>query len=228
MSHPSRRRLLKSAAGGLALVSVPGFLQACAKTGTVGAVTAALPANPFLAWFGIDAPLIQRVLTELGAQGADHGELYFQHTRSSYIAMEDGADRSRLHLASSKACRPPRRGRRPGRLRLHRGPHRGRRCSMRPAPRRRSPQGGTPQRTTRQNLTSAAPSATGMQLVRALGPRSASTSKLDLHPATGRGRSRAEQGPVASRRSTAPHGRLRGAGAGGRHGAATWSSTNGP
>jgi len=49
-----------------------------------------MPHDPFLSWFGIDHGVIRRVLTVLGARGADHGELYFQHDRSSHIAMRDG------------------------------------------------------------------------------------------------------------------------------------------
>ena len=67
-----------------------GFLASCAKDGAVAAATGELPTDPFLAWFGIDAGVVRRVLAELGHRGADHGELYFQHSRSSSITMEDG------------------------------------------------------------------------------------------------------------------------------------------
>jgi TldD protein len=70
---------------------MPGFLTGCAKPSDVAALAnAPLPSNPFLAWFGIDEALISRVMSELTARGADHADLYFQHTRSNVIAMEDG------------------------------------------------------------------------------------------------------------------------------------------
>jgi len=61
-----------------------------AKDGALSAATGQMPTDPFLTWFGIDAAVIQRVLAELGRNGADHGELFFQHSRSSSLAMEDG------------------------------------------------------------------------------------------------------------------------------------------
>ena len=91
MIRPSRRQLLGSAAGGIAVLSMPSFLAACVRDkGIVASAAAPLPEDPFLTWFGVDRPLISRVLAELGSRGADHGELYFQHTRSTRISMEDG------------------------------------------------------------------------------------------------------------------------------------------
>ncbi len=90
MSRPTRRRLLQTTAGGFATLTMPGFLAACAKDAAVSAASGPMPTDPFLAWFGIDADVIRRVLAELGRRGADHGELYFQHARSSSLLMEDG------------------------------------------------------------------------------------------------------------------------------------------
>ncbi|MEN0067435.1 MAG: TldD/PmbA family protein [Myxococcota bacterium] len=90
MSEPTRRRVLQVTAGGFAALSMPGFLAACAKDGPISSANGPLPTDPFLAWFGIDADMIRRVLAELGSRGADHGELFFQHSRSSSLSMEDG------------------------------------------------------------------------------------------------------------------------------------------
>ena len=90
MQVPTRRGVLRSAAAGMAVVSMPGFLASCAKEGPVAAATTPLPEDPFLAWFGIDRALLQRVLAALGSRGATHGEVYLQHSRSSWLAMEDG------------------------------------------------------------------------------------------------------------------------------------------
>ena len=87
----TRRNFLHGAAAGTALLSMPGFLVGCAKTGAATAAAGGpLPTNPFLSWFGIDEAVIRRVMAELTARGADHADLYFQHTRSNVIAMEDG------------------------------------------------------------------------------------------------------------------------------------------
>ena len=53
MNEWSRRRFLKTTAGGAALVTLPSFLASCTKPGEVESlVNGALPANPFLSWFG--------------------------------------------------------------------------------------------------------------------------------------------------------------------------------
>jgi TldD protein len=86
-----RRRFLAGSALGLGSLSLTGFLGGCAKT-VPAAVDplAELPTDPFLEWFGLDAAKIRTVLTELGARGADFGELYFQHRRDTSVRMEDG------------------------------------------------------------------------------------------------------------------------------------------
>ncbi len=75
-------------------MSAPAFLLGCghrpAEHATRAPGVAATPDNPFLAWFAVDEARLRRVLAELGARGADHGELYFQHVRSNSITMEDG------------------------------------------------------------------------------------------------------------------------------------------
>jgi len=79
---------------GTAMLTAPAFLVGCgsrpARTATVAPAATAAPDNPFLEWFAIDEARLRRVLAELGARGADRGELYFQHTRSNSISMEDG------------------------------------------------------------------------------------------------------------------------------------------
>jgi TldD protein len=87
---------LGSAAGALAVLSVPPLLAGCLHprateglpTGLVGGAPTAEDA--FLALFAVDRGVLQRVLAELGARGASYGELYFQHLRNTRIASEDG------------------------------------------------------------------------------------------------------------------------------------------
>ena len=49
-----------------------------------------LQIHPFAHWFGIDEGVAQRVLTEVMGRGADFADLYFQHTRSTSLSLEDG------------------------------------------------------------------------------------------------------------------------------------------
>jgi TldD protein len=82
-----RRAFLGGVAGTTALLTVPGALAGCAKQGLVAAP---LPANPFFDWFGVDEAMLSRLMSELTANGADAADLFFQHTRSSGITLEDG------------------------------------------------------------------------------------------------------------------------------------------
>ena len=87
----SRRRFLQT---GTAVLSAPSFLVGCgsrpAHQATVAPAVAATPDDPFLEWFSLDEARLRRVLAELGARGADHAELYFQHSRHNSISLEDG------------------------------------------------------------------------------------------------------------------------------------------
>ena len=87
----TRRGVLRGSAAGLAALSMPGFLASCAKQDVQATLSSGgTPDNPFQQWFGIDEATIRRVMTELSSRGADHADLYFQHTRSNSIRLEDG------------------------------------------------------------------------------------------------------------------------------------------
>ncbi len=84
----SRRQVL--AAGGV-LVTAPSFLACAPKQAQPQALgSALLPNDPFLSWFGIDPATLRTVMAELTSRGADHADLYFQHTRSTSLRLEDG------------------------------------------------------------------------------------------------------------------------------------------
>jgi TldD protein len=83
----NRRHFLATGSAGLATLTLPAFLRG---EPLATDLTRPAPTNPFLDWFGIDAPLIRRVMAELTANGADFADLYFQHRRSNQILMQDG------------------------------------------------------------------------------------------------------------------------------------------
>ncbi|HEY5925679.1 MAG TPA: TldD/PmbA family protein [Kofleriaceae bacterium] len=85
----NRRRFLHAAGAGTALLTMPQFLAGCAKNGASTLPTNP-PANPFLAWFGVDEAMLRRVMAELTSRGATHADAYFQHARNNTIVMEDG------------------------------------------------------------------------------------------------------------------------------------------
>jgi TldD protein len=75
---------------------VPGFLAGCARGQVTGPhakaadPTAALPEDPFGDWFAIDEEVVRKVMAELGSRGADHADLYLQHSRSNSLTFRDG------------------------------------------------------------------------------------------------------------------------------------------
>ncbi len=68
---------------------MPTFLAGCAKNGAA-TLPGPTPENPFFAWFGVDEAMLRRVMGELTSRGATHADIYFQHTRTNSIVMEDG------------------------------------------------------------------------------------------------------------------------------------------
>jgi len=84
-----RREFLGHVAAGSAVLSVPGFLAGCGVQQAT-AVAVKPPANPFMDWFGVDQTTVARVMSELAANGGDAADLYFQHSRSNSLALEDG------------------------------------------------------------------------------------------------------------------------------------------
>ncbi len=84
-----RRRFLHAAGAGTALLTMPQFLAGCGKQ-AAATLPGNPPANPFMAWFGVDEAMLRRVMAELTSRGATHAEAYFQHARNNTIAMEDG------------------------------------------------------------------------------------------------------------------------------------------
>lgn len=84
-----RRTFLGHMAAGSAVLTVPAFLNGCAVQQAT-AVAEPMPENPFMDWFGMDQATVARVMSELSANGADAADLYFQHSRSNSLSLEDG------------------------------------------------------------------------------------------------------------------------------------------
>jgi TldD protein len=84
-----RRDFLGHMAAGSAILTMPAFLQGCGVQ-TATAISGATPENPFMTWFGVDQATTARVMSELTASGADTADLYFQHSRTNSLTLEDG------------------------------------------------------------------------------------------------------------------------------------------
>ena len=90
-TRPTRRRVLQGGAAGAVALTLPSFLGGCATTrAAVTAVDPEPPANPFLAHFGVDEALIQRILGVAMSRGGDHADLFFEHKLTRGFALEDG------------------------------------------------------------------------------------------------------------------------------------------
>lgn len=81
-----RRDFLTSTLAGGVMLTMPAFLRAAPLASRMGG---SVPDNPFMNWFGVDEAVIRRVMRELAANGADDADLYFQHSRTNSINMED-------------------------------------------------------------------------------------------------------------------------------------------
>ncbi len=91
MTPMSRRALLHTAAAGAATVTLPRFLAGCAHPSAPSAASLAPSADDHLRQaYGIDAAVVGRVMSALSARGADFADLYFQHSRTTSVSLEDG------------------------------------------------------------------------------------------------------------------------------------------
>ena len=84
-----RRDFRSTFAAGSAVVTMPGFLAGCGVQ-SARAIARQAPQNPFMEWFGVDQATVARVMSELTARGADAADVYFQHSRSNRLTLEDG------------------------------------------------------------------------------------------------------------------------------------------
>ena len=84
-----RREFLGRMAAGSAVLSMPAFLSGCGVQQAT-AIADQVPDNPFMDWFGVDEATTARVMAELTANGADAADLYFQHSRTNFLTLEDG------------------------------------------------------------------------------------------------------------------------------------------
>jgi len=84
-----RRQFLGHMAASGAVLTMPTFLQGCGVQNAT-AVSQATPENPFMVWFGVDQATAARVMSELTLRGADAADLYFQHSRTNMLTLEDG------------------------------------------------------------------------------------------------------------------------------------------
>jgi TldD protein len=85
MEHLSRRKFMKTAAGATAAIVAAPLL----KAHWLGLARAEVP-DYFQNEFGATDELCQKVLAKALSKGGDFADLYFEHTISNYLILEDG------------------------------------------------------------------------------------------------------------------------------------------
>ena len=85
MLDMSRRDFVKLTGTGLALATVPGFLQ----SGFAGVAPAGNPYTFYFNRFGIDENMVRKVMAEALYYGGDYCDLFFQNELSNSIALQD-------------------------------------------------------------------------------------------------------------------------------------------
>ena len=93
----TRRKLLQTGAAGAGIVIVPGYVLGCG-----GAAAKATSTTPpvgevagmdmgYFKSFGVDEAVVRQVMAAAMDRGGDYADLFFQHSVSSYVALQDGA-----------------------------------------------------------------------------------------------------------------------------------------
>ena len=82
MASINRRDFIKITGTGLAMASMPYFLQG-------STINHSSTSNEYFARFGIDEDTIRKVMTEALNSGGDYCDLYFQNTLSNSIRLQD-------------------------------------------------------------------------------------------------------------------------------------------
>ena len=91
----TRREFLATSAAGAGIAVVPGFLIGCGASVKSPAQPApdagpAPVAVGYFADFGVDEQVVRRILARAMSRGGDFADLYFQHTLTNYIVLQDG------------------------------------------------------------------------------------------------------------------------------------------
>ena len=91
MSNITRRKFLETSAKGVALASIPIVFQFNPMAAFAAADGKGMAIDDYYQHFGVDENLIREVMQEALSRGGDYCDLYFQHSVSSYIGLEDKA-----------------------------------------------------------------------------------------------------------------------------------------
>jgi TldD protein len=89
MKKLSRREFMRKGCSGLAVVSIPFVFKADPLKAFANALAGDLPLRDYYEMFGVDEPLIRRIMGIALRKGGDYCDLYFQNRVFHYIGLED-------------------------------------------------------------------------------------------------------------------------------------------
>ncbi len=89
MGRMTRRRFVKSGAQGVVMATIPGFLKFDAVTAFARSISAGGTLSEYYAHFGVDEAVIKQVMEAALSKGGDYCDLFFQHSITSQIVLED-------------------------------------------------------------------------------------------------------------------------------------------
>jgi TldD protein len=88
----SRRRFMQTtSSGAVAAVVVPAFLGGLTKAAGAGANAKEMTLKDHYAHFGIDEAIVDKVMSAALSRGGDYCDVYFQHSISNDILLEDNS-----------------------------------------------------------------------------------------------------------------------------------------
>ena len=88
----SRRDFLKkSSTGVVAAVVIPQFLGPSVSKVFAAPAGENMTLNDYYEHFGVDEGLIRQVMSEAMSRGGDYCDVYFEHSVTSYVGLEDNA-----------------------------------------------------------------------------------------------------------------------------------------
>ncbi len=89
MYRITRRKFLQTSAKGVALASIPFVFQFDPMAAFAAPDGEGMDLSAYYKHFGVDADVIKEVMQAALSRGGDYCDLFFQHTISSYIGLED-------------------------------------------------------------------------------------------------------------------------------------------
>ena len=91
MSGMTRRRFLKTGAGGIIIAGIPGVLRIIQPAASAALREDIVNLKEYYNHFGVDEKIILDVMQTALDRGGDYCDVYFQHRIANWVGLEDKA-----------------------------------------------------------------------------------------------------------------------------------------